>query len=87
MAWIHQVLPAEGFTYASYLKGEEEKSPPCFPTLPGGLTRCHCLMFDEFLQVHDRSQNVIRKVNIEGNPEGSVEDVAPLRRNQKIQIY
>lgn len=83
---MNSFLPEEGFTYASYMKGQEEKSTPCFPTLPEGLTKCHCLMFNEFLQVDDRSQNIISKVNTEGNPGGPVENVAPLRRNQKIQI-
>lgn len=44
-------------------------------------------MFNEFLQVGSRSQNIISKANAEGNPGCPVEHVVPLRKNKKAQIY
>lgn len=44
-------------------------------------------MFNEFLQVGGRNQNIISKVDTEGNPGSPVEHVVPLRKNEKAQIY
>lgn len=45
-------------------------------------------MFNKFLQVEGRSQNIISKVNTERNPDGPMEyGEELLRRNQKTQIY
>lgn len=52
--------------------GKKKPTSP-FPSPPNCLTKCHCLMFNKFLQVDGRSQNIISKVNTERNPAGSVE--------------
>lgn len=43
-------------------------------------------MFNEFLQVNGRSENIISRVNTEGNPGDPVEHVVPLRKNEDSNL-